>query len=359
MGDAATDLMSFVASLGGDRQLRVEENLGAGFVRLRVAEAERRQAKHDIRCVEDAVIELLRNARDAGASHLYVASSREGDERTITVIDDGDGIPEGMHERIFDARVTSKLDTMRMDRWGVHGRGMALYSVKENAKVARVVASAPGLGTSIKMVADVTSLRERADQSTWPVMAVDYKSGGNQMRGPHNIIRTCAEFALEEHDACEVYLGSPAELVATARRRVRISRANAVALLQQDLDDLPLLQRLVAAADARELSSVAASLGLDLSERTAQRIIVGEIKPLRSVYSVLTKPHAVATTDVDLTRDQRSIRFTPKDLEAFREVVAQDFEALAERYYLTLAADPVVRVRNGKVTVTFEVVELD
>ena len=52
-------------------------------MRLRVAEAERRQAKHDIRCIEDVVIEMLRNARDAGARHIYVASSREGDTRTI------------------------------------------------------------------------------------------------------------------------------------------------------------------------------------------------------------------------------------------------------------------------------------
>ena len=45
------DLVGFVASMGGERSLRVEENLGEGYVRLRVAEAERRQAKHDIRCI--------------------------------------------------------------------------------------------------------------------------------------------------------------------------------------------------------------------------------------------------------------------------------------------------------------------
>ena len=53
---AATDILGFVASMGGERALRVEENLGEGYVRLRVAEAERRQAKHDVRCVEDVVI---------------------------------------------------------------------------------------------------------------------------------------------------------------------------------------------------------------------------------------------------------------------------------------------------------------
>ena len=107
MAGAEKDLLSFVSAMGGERALRVEENLGEGYVRLRVSEAERRQAKQDVRCVEDAVIELLRNARDAGARHVYVATSREGDLRTTTVLDDGAGIPEDMHERVFEARVTS------------------------------------------------------------------------------------------------------------------------------------------------------------------------------------------------------------------------------------------------------------
>ncbi len=63
----ANELISFIASMSGEGNLRVEENLGEGYVRLRVSEAERRQAKHDIQHVEDIVIEMLRNARDAGA----------------------------------------------------------------------------------------------------------------------------------------------------------------------------------------------------------------------------------------------------------------------------------------------------
>ena len=72
----ANELISFVASMTGEGNLRVEENLGEGFVRLRVSEAERRQAKHDIQHVEDIVIELLRNARDAGASQIFLATQK-------------------------------------------------------------------------------------------------------------------------------------------------------------------------------------------------------------------------------------------------------------------------------------------
>ena len=51
-----SNLLGFIEEVSGDQHLRVEEDYGQGFVRLRSAEAERRQAKHDIRCVEDIVI---------------------------------------------------------------------------------------------------------------------------------------------------------------------------------------------------------------------------------------------------------------------------------------------------------------
>ena len=150
------DLVGFVSAMGGERALRVEENLGEGYVRLRVSEAERRQAKQDVRCVEDVVTEMLRNARDAGARHVYVATGREGDLRTTTVLDDGCGIPEDMHARVFEARVTSKLESVHMDRWGIHGRGMALFSIRENAVSAEVMSSAPGKGSSIRVVTNAS-----------------------------------------------------------------------------------------------------------------------------------------------------------------------------------------------------------
>ena len=75
----ANELISFIASMSGEGNLRVEENLGEGYVRLRVSEAERRQAKHDIQHVEDIVIEMLRNARDAGADKVYLVEGPEYD----------------------------------------------------------------------------------------------------------------------------------------------------------------------------------------------------------------------------------------------------------------------------------------
>ena len=118
---AEDSLGSFVESVCGESHLRVEDDLGDGFVRLRSSEAERRQAAQDIRCTEDIVIEMLRNARDAGARNIFLAVQRDDTARSLVIVDDGAGIPEAMHGRIFEPRVTSKLDTARMDKWGCTG----------------------------------------------------------------------------------------------------------------------------------------------------------------------------------------------------------------------------------------------
>lgn len=357
MGESGSDLAGFVSSMGADRALRVEESLGEGYVRLRVAEAERRQAAHDVRCVEDALIELLRNSRDAGARHIYVATAREGDLRTTVVLDDGSGVPQDMHERVFEARVTSKLETMHLDRWGVHGRGMALFSIRENAETAEIVSSAPGKGTSLRVVTDARKLPERADQSSWPVLGVNDDGVASCVRGPHNIVRTCCEFALEERGSCEVYLGSPAEVVATARARVRQSVDGSELLFLDTLEELPVIERLRAASDARELRGEAAALGLEMSERTAHRIVSGQIPPLKSVLARLERRPSstdAASREVDLLRDRRGLRVAPADIEEFSGVMERDFALLADRYYLSLDGAPRVRVTGRRVVVTFE-----
>lgn len=351
-------LVDFVASMSGD-SLRIEESLGDGFVRLRVGEAERRQAKHDIRCIEDAVIEMLRNSRDAGAQTILVATSREGDERTLVMLDDGSGVPESMREKIFDARVTSKLDSVHMDKWGVHGRGMALFSIKQNVKSARVLASGKGLGSSIRVDADATKLTEKKDQSSWPTIA---KGEEEQitLRGPHNIIRTCCEFALEERPGCTVYLGSSAEIIATARALAEDSPDSSQLLFVKDHETVPVIYRLALAGDAHELAEIAEGLGLSISERTAHRILAGQIKPLRQVAARLTH-HAgqPGSHEVDLYRDQRTLKLSREDMEQFSRMIERDFDYIADRYYLNLTSEPRIVVTKDKITVSFNVEKAD
>lgn len=354
-----SSLVDFVASVSGDGALRVEESFGEGFVRLRIGEAERRQAKHDIRCVEDIVIEMLRNARDAGAHTIMMATTRDGDERSLVMLDDGSGVPASMREKIFDARVTSKLDSVHMDRWGVHGRGMALFSIRENAKRACVMASAPGLGSSFRIDVDVSQLSERKDQSSWPTVGKD-DEGQPLLRGPHNIVRSCCEFTLEERTTCDVYLGSPAEIVATMRARAAEAPDGSKLLFVDDPSTIAVLERAAIASDAHELVTLSADLGLDISERTAHRIFAGQIRPLRPVSARL-KHHAgtLAPHEIDLTRDRRGLKVSQDDSESFARLMERDFDYLAERYYVSLSREPRVHVAHDRITVTFDLEKSD
>lgn len=350
-GNNNQDLLEFVSSFKGGDGLRVEETLGNGYVRLRVSEAERRQAKHDIRCVEDAVIELLRNSRDAGARHIFVATAREGNMRSIVVVDDGSGIPREMHERVFDARVTSKLDSVHMDRWGVHGRGMALFSIMQNAEEACVVASDVGIGTSLRITFDAGKITERADQSTWPTVHASSKD--YDVRGPRNIARACVEFALEETGKCNVYYGSPSEMVATMRKRMRASVSALHAQVTGELDVVPLAERPSLANDARELRSISAELGIDMSERTAHRIVRDQIQALQNVRTLVLGTPAV-TSFTQEYNDKRVLSLSKEDKSAFERQLMDAFQELSERYYVTLDAVPRIRSGKGFVQVTFE-----
>lgn len=350
------DLIDFVASVSGDNHLAIEEKLGDGFVRLRTAEAERRQAKHDIRCVEDIVIEMLRNARDAHASNIYLATSREGSIKSLVFIDDGDGVPLEMHERIFEPRVTSKLETMVMDKWGVHGRGMALYSIKENVDDVRVLSSAPQLGASLAVRVDLDILPEKTDQSSMPVIGRDDEGNLVVTSGPHNLNRTVAEFALDMKDAVNVFVGSPAEIAATLVERGGRQLTSTQLLFCDDISTLPVILRPAAAGDAAELVAVCGELGLEMSERTAHRILAGQIETIMPLSDILaeqgrgTRAHE---HEIDLYRDRRGLKLSDDDRAAFSRALEDAFTMVAQRYYIELADEPIIRVGKDAITVKF------
>ena len=353
-------LIDFVSSVSGDEYLKVEEDLGDGYVRLKVSEAERRQAKHDIRSVEDVVVELLRNARDAHARRVFVANAREGDLRTLVFLDDGIGVPEVLHERIFDPRVTSKLETMSTDRWGVHGRGMALFSIRSTVERARVVASEAHRGMALEIVSDVTVLDERADQSTWPTVERDEEGEPVVARGPHNIVRRVVEFALDHPDV-DVYVGTPTEVLATAVACAK-SVIDPTALAFSDQEHrLPVWQRPVACADATSLVRTAESLGLPVSERTAHRILAGEIPELEPALDVVLDDVPASDEDAapDIYRDRRSVRLHHTDLEEFKRDLHEAFDTLGERYYLSLRGEPRITVGKDDIRVRFQIEKED
>ena len=353
-------LQSFVTSVVGESHLRVEEDLGDGFVLLESSEAQRRQAAHDIRSTEDIVIELLRNARDAHAHSIFLSVTREDKRRRIVMIDDGDGVPPALHTRIFEPRVTSKLDTMHIDKWGVHGRGMALYAVAVNAETARVVASAPGKGTSILVETDLDKLGEKADQSTFPEFELT-EEGTVAVRGPRNILRTACEFAVDAAQSCTLYVGSATDVAATLYALGLSSLTASMRAFCTDSSELPIPKRLSVAPDAASLAAEAAALGLELSERSARRIMDGQRAPLSPLTDRIhikglepkrRKRLARQTSRNIVPPDARSIQFAEEDMNRFMQKVRDAYKDLAAAYYLEEESDITTKVSNGSITLT-------
>lgn len=360
MSDAAS-LEQFIDAVCTTSHLRIEDDLGDGFVRLRSEEAQRRQAVHDIRSSEDVVIELLRNARDAGATDIYLATSREGSRRRICVIDNGCGIPAHLHDAVFEPRVTSKLDTMHIDKWGVHGRGMALYSIRENAEVATVLASDKGQGTALLVETDVQRVGEKADQSTFPTFHREASSV--KVLGPRNIVRTACEFALDSHRRCLVFAGSPTEIASRLYQRGLRALSAEARIFGAGANDLPVCERLAAAATPEQFAASAQSIGLELSTRSARRIMNGEIPApvdLAGIVAAELSRHdaraasspggATSAKTPDRTRDQvrKGFKLHDDDRRMLEDAVRAAYDDIASRYYLERGVEPAVSVgRDG------------
>ncbi len=318
---------------------RIEEDLGFGFVRLLVDEAERRQAKHDVRSVEDVLIELLRNSRDAQAKHILVAvSTTEDSLKRILVIDDGQGIPPELHQKVFDSRVTSRLYNLIEDDYGIHGRGMALYAVKARSKEAKVTASDDGKGTSVYVVIDLNELPQRKDQSTWP--KIIYRKNSYEItQGPHNILRTLVEFYLR-HNYLEIFVGSPAEIVATLRF-----------LIEQGFFVGTLFEPLGEISNAAELKQLAENLELNISLRNAYRILKGEIAP---VLSIKEKINLLA----ERKRSSQKPLIHSADLERAEKRIKKIISELGQKYFLNPVELKLThRGKKLNISVTFEEID--
>ncbi|MDD5659256.1 MAG: ATP-binding protein, partial [Actinomycetota bacterium] len=185
-----SDIKKFLSELGLNNVLNIEQDLGSGYVKLRISEAERRQALQDIKSVEDIVVELLRNSRDANAKNIFIGTKKvEDSKRYIYFVDDGCGIPPKFQNLIFEARVTSKLENAVKDIYGFHGRGMALFSIKLNADDIKIIFSKEGQGTSIFLDIDLEKVPEKKDQSVFPQI-IDLDGNMNIIGGVNNIPKT-------------------------------------------------------------------------------------------------------------------------------------------------------------------------
>lgn len=229
-------------------------DLGAGFARLTGVEGARRGPSR-ITHVEDALLELARNARDAGAAHIYVASTLRGQRyRTLTVIDDGHGIPESHRDLILQPGVTTRHLNPVSEPGDpvVHGAGLSLYQIESHSVQTRVLSTASP--TSIQATFDTSILPERTLQS-------------NSRPSKSNLRATLERFTATTNahrPRLHSYYGPPARILAT--------------LLH---DRIIQNQR-----DSVRLREVALGLGLGVSMRSVQRILRGEVLPVEEVSGV-------------------------------------------------------------------------
>jgi hypothetical protein len=192
-------------------------------------------------------VELLRNARDASARNVYVASTLKGRRyRTLTVLDDGRGIPQSYKDLIFEPGVTTRHlrpvhDTIP------HGAGLSLYHIREKAVSAELLSAFSP--TAIKITFDTQLLPERSLQSA-------------SRPSKSNLLATLQTFAGRNHPSSpKLYYGTPARILAT--------------LIKSHIIDMP--------NTAADLATLAAKLGLEVSLRTSQRIRGGQVEAVRSV----------------------------------------------------------------------------
>ena len=226
-------------------------DLGAGFARLTGVEGARRGASR-ITHVEDALLELVRNARDAGAANIYVASTlKDRRYRTLTVIDDGHGIPESHRDMILQPGVTTRhLNPISEPGDPVaHGAGLSLYHIESHSVQTRVLSTSSP--TSIQVTFDTNAIPERTLQST------TRPSNSNLRATLERFTAKCNAQGPRLHS----FYGPPSRILAT--------------LLHHRIIQIQ--------TDTAGLREVASGLGLGVSVRSVQRILRGEIRPVEAV----------------------------------------------------------------------------
>jgi hypothetical protein len=397
-----SDIKNFLSELGLGNVLNVEQDLGEGYVKLRISEAERRQSLQDIKSVEEIIIELLRNSRDAGAKNIFIGTKKiEDKKRFIYFIDDGQGIPKKFHDLIFEARITSKLENAVKDIYGFHGRGMALFSIKLNADDVRVVYSGEDQGSVFFLDIDLNKIPEKKDQSSLPQI-VEVDGDLNIIGGVGNILKTLVEFNLQNPDI-NIFYGTPSQIIMSMRNNLKNSIDGEVLPKFEDWDNLqeyldrnkeikvsyiPLLTD-----DYLILSKITRIFfNMEISERNIQRIIYEEFKPVLQLdikslihvnpsdkkdYSIKTKDiesiggnskagnvgrtgdkeeKSIKNKDLLLFDEQKlALRFKDDEIRDIINIINENIKKIGSKYLVEPVSEITFKKSNNTIQINIEI----
>mgnify|MGYP001141816107 CR=1 FL=1 len=398
-----SDIAKFLSELNIKNELNIEEDLGNGYVRLKISEAERRQALQDINCVEDIIIELLRNSRDASSSNIFIGTKKIGDrKRIIHFIDDGIGIPPPLHNIIFESRVTSKLEDGTKDSYGFHGRGMALFSIKLNIDDIKITYSDNTRGTSFYLDIDLNKTGEKKDQSIMPQII---KANGNlnTIGGVNNIIKKLIEFNLQ-YKEINLYYGTPTQILTTMRWILK---------KENKYDSYPKFEEWKNFYDYINKKTLKVSefpaltenynlmekiskdiFNMDISKRNIQRIIYNEIRGLNPMDVNSLKIYKRDSTDLvelkpvynkeekskykdnkiggvgsRITKNNNSIglfdelklanRFKDEEIKCIIKLIEKKIKELGNKYFITISKDIEFKRANNILSIIVELKEKD
>ncbi|OQA21641.1 MAG: DNA mismatch repair protein [Actinobacteria bacterium ADurb.Bin346] len=366
------DFNKFFSDLKISGDFKIEEDLGNGFVKLKISEAERRQALQDIHCVEDIVVELLRNSRDAGSTKVYVATKKAADKRrVIYFIDNGYGIPPKFHNLIFQSRVTSKLEDGARDAYGFHGRGMALFSVRLNVEDIRITFSDVRRGTCVFTDIDLAKIPEKKDQSLVPKI-IKSSSGYELSGGVNNILKIIMDFSVQ-NPHIKYYYGSLTGIASTLMQEHKNSERSGQAIDYNIADkitdllkfknkilnnpEIPITSFLYYCSNIEILDEVLKKyFNMNLSFRSLQRLFYGEITPLKDVLHIenglidekepgnestpgLKKNHLELKKMHDLKLyDESGLagRFKDEEIKYIIKQIEETVKKLGEKYFVTI-----------------------
>jgi len=384
----SSDLNKFLDQLNIKDALSVEEDLGNGYVRLKISEAERRQALQDINCVEDIIVELLRNSRDAGSKNIFIGTKRlEDKNRIIHFIDDGAGIPPELGNLIFEARVTSKLDNGKKDSYGFHGRGMALFSIKLNVDDVRLSFSDKSKGASFYLDIDLDKVPEKKDQSLIPQI-IKMDDDVNIIGGVNNIIKTIIEFQLQNKDM-NFYYGTPTQILVTMRDILKRDKSKGIypsfdewAKLKNFINqnDIKITEIPVLTDNYNLMGEIADKIfNMNISRRGIQRIMYNEVKPLVPLkldllnYTIIDErpdeerkendaPWKNGKRDVRLKlydESKLASRFKDEEIRCIIDELEENINQLGNKYFISTSKNIEFKRSNNIIKLIIELTEKD